>query len=768
MISTTEKTGGEPLGAVLVVGGGIAGIQASLDLSASGYKVYLVERDSALGGHMAMLDKTFPTNDCAMCTMSPRLVGVSRDRNIEIITLADLQRLEGAAGRLTATLRVRPRYVDLEKCTACGQCSQVCPVELDNEFNQGLDRRKAVHRLYPQAVPSGFVIERLDRPRCMQACPIGTNPQGYVALIRQRRFHEALQTLRDTNPLPSVCGRICHHPCEAQCARAAFDAPVAVRSLKRFLTDYCAAHPPDAETAARLAENDNRIGRVKAAPTGKRVAIVGSGPAGLTAADHLARRGHQVVVFESQPVAGGMLRLGIPDFRLPPAVLQEDLSAICRLGVDIRYNQALGRNFTLDGLRQQGFDAVLVAIGAHRGRRLDVPGEEAAGVLEGVRFLRDANCGQAVRVGPRVVVVGGGNVAVDVARLARRLGGRDVTILYRRSEAEMPAMAEEISQAREEGVRLEVLAAPARVIVREGAAAALECVRMRLGDPDASGRRRPVPVPDSTFVIEADTVITAIGQEVDAEVVGRDLPLNRGLLAADGRTLAAQTPGVFIAGDAVVGPDTVTGAMAQGRRAAVSIDNYLAGRPLEHGQADPAPAAIPPLDRSRLHRPRVLTPRHAEPHALPAERQDSFVEVARAMDEAVAVAEAERCLACGACSDCRQCERVCEARAIRFDEQPHTRRIEIGGAVLAEGFAPYDAGRRGEYGYGRYPNVITSLAFERLLSASGPTFGRLLRPGDRKEVKRIAFIQCVGSRIPPTAGTRIAAVSAACRPPRRP
>ena len=747
MITPRENAKTHPVGAVLVLGGGVAGIQAALDLSASGYKVYLAERASALGGHMAMLDKTFPTNDCSMCTMSPRLVSVAQDNNIEILTLADLTRLQGRAGRFTATVRLRPRYVDPEKCTGCGECSAVCPVELDNEFNQGLDKRKAIHRLYPQAVPDTFVIERDDRPRCMRSCPLGTNPQGYIALVRQGRYHEALQTLRDTNPLPGICGRVCHHPCELHCARAAYDAPVSVAALKRFVVDYCLAHPPEAEQQAALDAGDATVGRVPAPPSGKRVAVVGSGPAGLTAADHLARCGHQVAVFEALPVPGGMLRVGIPDFRLPPDVLERDIRAIRDLGVQIRCDQRLGRDFTVAGLKQQGFDAVLLAIGVHRGRRLALPGEDARNILEGISFLRGVNLGQAPQIGRRVVIVGGGNVAVDVARTARRLGGRRVTILYRRSEVEMPALPEEVQHARDEGVEVRVLASPVRVVLdEEGLAEGLACVRMRLGEPDQSGRCRPVPIPKTDFFVEADTIITAIGQEIDAEAIGGEVRLAGAAVDADAVTLATSLDGVFAAGDAVTGMQTVTGAMSAGRRAAVSIDNYLAGHPLETGQPDPAPVELPPLERERLRQPSVDTPRQPLPMIPEQQRLGGFDEVNLALDAGAAVAEARRCLGCGVCSDCRQCARVCQADAIRFDEAEQSRLLDVGGVILACGHDMFDARRRGEFGYGRYPNVVTSLEFERLLSASGPTSGRVERPGDGSQARRVAFIQCVGSR----------------------
>ncbi len=746
MINAPQENQGKPLGSVLVVGGGMSGIQASLDMSDAGYKVYLLARESALGGHMAMLDKTFPTNDCSMCTMSPKLVSVAQDKNIELITLADLISLDGSAGNFTAKVRVKPRFVN-HKCTGCGDCAEVCPVILDNEFNQGLNGRTVIHRLYPQAVPNTFVIERDQRPRCMKSCPLGTNPQGYIALIRAGRYHEALSMLHETNPLPSICSRVCHRPCECSCGRSAYDEPISIMALKRFLVQYCKDNPADAELQAKLDLGDERIGRKKADPSGKRVAIVGAGPAGLTAADDLIRKGHSVVVFESLPVAGGMLRVGIPDFRLPPDALEADIQAIRDLGADIRCGQSLGRDFTIQSLKDDGYDAVLVAIGAHVVRKLGVDGQDAPNVLDGVDFLRKVNLGEPVEVGAKVAVIGGGNVAVDVARTARRLGGTDVTILYRRSETEMPALPDEIEEARHEGVNIELLVAPTKVITDDsGAAIAIECVKMELGEPDESGRRRPVPQPGTEFQVPADTIVTAIGQQVDVEAIGDAVETKWGKPVADEHSLEASQPGVFAAGDAVTGPDTVTRSMAQGRRAAISIDNYLAGRPVETNQTEKAALELPAVNCASLRPSSFRRGREKHPSLSVEERLAGFDEVDLPMSEESALAEAERCLQCGLCSDCRMCERACEAGAIDFDQTVTEQTIDIGGVVVASGHKMYDAHRRGEYGYGRYPNVVTSLQFERLLSASGPTGGQVLRPGDGKEAHRIAFIQCVGSR----------------------
>ncbi|MCU0724147.1 MAG: FAD-dependent oxidoreductase, partial [Planctomycetes bacterium] len=369
--------------------------------------------------------------------------------------------------------------------------------------------------------PAG-ACRKLSPPPCQRACPAGQDASGYVALVAHGRAGEALDLIGLDHPLPGVLGRVCFHPCETACKRGTVDEPVRICALKRFAAD----------------EGRGRGGRPSPPPRradGRPVAVVGSGPAGLSCAWALARAGHRPVVFESLPAAGGMLRAGIPEYRLPRDVLDEEIARILETGVELRLGTPAG---TLAGLRAQGFSAVFLATGAHRGLRLGVPGDgEFGGQEDCTAFLREVNLGRRRHLpGKRVAVVGGGNAAVDAARAALRLGAEKVAIVYRRTEAEMPAYAAEVRAAREEGIEFVFLASPARIAGRDGRVAGIECVRNELGEPDASGRRRPVPVPGSGFLVEADGLIAAVGQEPDLEFLGPD---RSGLAAGPNRALRA-------------------------------------------------------------------------------------------------------------------------------------------------------------------------------------------------------------------------------------
>ncbi len=716
----------------LVIGGGIAGIQAALDIANAGHKVLLVEREPTIGGRMAQLDKTFPTLDCSACILTPKMVDVAQHPNITLLTCSELEEVKGFVGNFEVKIRKKARYVDEVKCTGCGDCSKECPVEVDSEFNVGLGMRKAIYIPFPQAVPNKYVIDKKETPPCKTTCPIHMDVQGYLALIAKGKLKEAYQLIRRTNPLPAICGRVCYHPCEQACKRRYLDEPLAVASLKRFVSDQYDIE----ELEVPLIEK-----------TGKKVAIIGSGPAGLTAAYDLALAGHEITVFEALPEPGGMVRAGIPEFRMPREALSKDIKYIEKLGVKIKTNTRIGEQVKLEELRKS-YQAIFIATGAHISLKLGVPGEENLGVIHGVDFLRAVNLGQKVEIGARVIIVGGGNTAIDAARVACRLGSQ-VTILYRRSRGEMPATAAEVAAAEEEGVEIMFLAAPTRVVAERGKIEEIECIRMALGEPDASGRARPVPVKSSEFILGVDTLIPALSQAPDlafAERLGLKVS-PKGTLEINKASLATNVDGVFAGGDVVTGPQTIIDAMAAGRKAACSINKYLRGEllPAEiEEKASPQKPSEEEIASLREKYPWQVRVKMAE---LPLEqRAKNFDEVERGYNLAQAQEEAKRCLSCGVCSECLECVEACEAGAIHHEMKDEIIKETVGAIIVATGYKTFDPTIYGEFGGGRFSDVITGMQLERLLSASGPTGGEVLRPSDGLHPKTVVFISCIGSR----------------------
>lgn len=712
----------------MVVGGGIAGIQASLDLAESGFYVYLVEKNSAIGGVMAQLDKTFPTNDCSMCIISPKLVECGRHLNIELLTLSEIEAISGGPGQFQVKVRQNPRFVDPLKCTACGECTKVCPIDLPNKFDQELRNRKAAYKLYPQAMPSAYAIEKRGTAPCKATCPAHISIQGFIALIAQGKDKEALQLIKQEMPFPAVCGRVCHHPCETQCTRGTVDEPLAIEYLKRYVADL------------DLKDSDRYVPPVAEARPEK-IAVVGGGPSGLTAAYYLAQKGYPVTIFEKLPVLGGMMAVGIPAYRLPRETLQAEIQVIKDLGVEMKTGLAFGRDFTLDDLKKQGFQSVYLGLGLHKSRGLGVPGENLPNVLEGVDFLRSAALGEEVRVGKRTLVIGGGNVAIDVALTALRQGAEEVRLVCLEQRKEMPAWEYEIEEALSEGVMIENGWGPLQ-FTGNGTGLSAVSFKKCLAVFDDQGRFNPSYDETSTTSWEVDTAIVAIGQQTDMEGLStQGLKFTpRGGIEADPLTFETNLPGVFAGGDFFYGPKSVVEAVACGKEAAESIHRHLNHLDLKTDRQKDW-SFVQPETKGE-----ALKPRQAMPTRDVSEGRKTYQEIALGFTEERARIEAERCLKCGLCSECYQCVEACLAKAVDHTMKPIERMIEVGSVVMAPGFQPFDPSLYEPYGYAHYSNVVTSMEFERILSASGPFEGHLVRPSDHKEPEKIAWLQCVGSR----------------------
>ncbi len=719
---------------VLIVGAGIAGMQAALVSAGTGFNVYLVEREPSIGGHMAKFDKTFPTLDCAACISTPKTVSIGQHPNINLYCNSEVVKVEGFVGNFTVTVRRKPRYVSEETCTGCGQCAGACPVEISSPFDEGLSFRRAAYRSFPQAVPPAFCIDKRDRAPCTRTCPAGLNVQGYIQLAKQGKYREAVQIIMKRIPLPGVLGRVCPSPCEAECRRAETDQPLAIRELKRLAADHV---------------NLDDLPKPEIEEKEQKIAVIGSGPAGLTAAYDLRLMGYQVTIFESLSVLGGMLRVGIPDYRLPPDVLDREIDHILGHGIEVRTGISFGTDLTIQDLEKDAFSAVFFGIGAHKSIKLGIPGEEdTAGVLDALAFLQDVNLGSRRKPGDRVVVIGGGNVAVDAAGVAKRTGSETVTIVYRRSEKEMPAFSEEIEGVLEEGVELSCLTAPVRIFTENNKVAGLECVRTELGPQDESGRRRPIPVAGSEFVISCDAVVSAIGQKPKAPWANQlaELQWTRyGTLEIATQTGQTSLTHVFSGGDAVRGPATVIEAVADGHKAAVGINEYLQGNQKERVGAEESTDETPGDDWLGIPADCDFQPQEKTTRLNGKVRVTSFDEISRGLTAEQGIMEARRCLNCGGCCECGECVKACEASAINHAMKEETVEIEAGALILATGFNTFDPTPMAQYGYGVYPEVYTSLEFERLNNATGPTSGHLLMKNGQPP-QRVAIVHCVGSR----------------------
>jgi NADH-quinone oxidoreductase subunit F len=560
---------------------------------------------------------------CVPCRLGTRQM-------LEILT-----RITDGRGREGDVEMLMDIAMAVKESALCG-LGQTCPNPVLSTIKYFRDEYEAhiKEKKCPAAVCNALMISP-----CQHTCPVGINIPKYVAHVANGEYLESIETIRERNPFPAICGRICHHPCESKCRRGELDDSVAIRSLKRFAADWYFDHIDELPPPQPFPLIHNQ-----------RVAVVGAGPTGLACAYFLAQMGYPVTVFEALPVGGGMLSVALPEFRLPREVIEKEIDHIAKRGVEIRYNTPINTNFTVDDLRNDGYDAVFIAAGSQRSQRIGIPGEleEIEGFYYGLKFLRDVKLGRDVKVGDRVAVIGGGNVALDSARTALRLGAGEVSICYRRSREEMPVTEVEYDEALAEGIKVNFLVSPTRVVNDNWRATGLQCIRMKLGEPDDDGRRRPVPVEGSEFLIEADTVIASVGQAPDLSFLPPDSALERTrweTLAVDENSLSTNVPGVFAGGDFVTGPGMVVDAIAAGRRSATAIDKYLRG--------DASRVEMHDLRREVVEEAREegeeeweVQPRLEVPTLPPEERKCSFKEIELGFSEERAGQEAKRCLRC--------------------------------------------------------------------------------------------------------------------------
>jgi heterodisulfide reductase subunit A-like polyferredoxin len=717
---------------VMVIGGGIAGQEAALSLANMDYKVLLVEKGLSIGGKMIQLSKVFPTLDCAACITTPKMSETARHANITLLLNSGIDQIRRNEKGFHLEITKNPRYVKPEACTGCQECEMACPEVRSDAYNAHLAGRKVAYIPFSLANPRIAVIDRQDESApCIAACPGGVKPYGYISLVRNGQYEDAMHLHIEDIPIPGSLGRACYAPCQGECTRAGLEATVDIRRIKRFFAEDYYKKYPEAPV------------RTTGQSSGKTVAVIGSGPAGLTAAYHLALAGHAVRIFEAAPQAGGMLKLTLPEYRLPNNVVDRDIANITALGVEIVCNHPVGN---LHELREEGFDAVFVAVGTHKTGKLDLQGADMKGVVSCLDFLRDSKIGvKADLTGKKVIVIGGGNTAMDSARTALRLGASRVSVIYRRSREEMPAWKEEIGEAEEEGVVLQFLRNPVRFNGSNGTISQVVLVKMKLGEPDAGGRRKPVEISGSEYTEDVDFVVEAIGLSPTTSPFSGELELGKdGRIKVNATTMQTAEPWIFAGGDAVSGSSTIIEAAGQGKRAAFYMDKFLMG--LEPGEFEFGDK-LPALDKMKvLSRPGISPkPALAEKFRPVHERIKDFEEVESTYTEEEVKQSADRCLDCSNCRECHQCITACPAYAIDFSQKKESVKANASAVVIASGFRLFNAAYKPQYSFDQLPNVIDSLQMDRLIAPTRP-FNNVLRPGDGKTPGNIAYVLCTGSR----------------------
>jgi heterodisulfide reductase subunit A-like polyferredoxin len=719
---------------VMVVGAGTAGMEASLSLGDMGYKVLLVEKKPSIGGRTILLSKVFPTLDCASCISTPKMAQSLHHPNITLMNYSEVDGVKkNADGSFHVKMHKKPTYVDQTTCTGCGQCETVCTVPLPDEYNYDMIARRAAHIPFPQAVPKKAVISRSGQAPCMHTCPAGVKPSGFVSLVRAGKYEEGFKLHLAAAPLVGSLSRACYAPCEGECTRDEMEGSVNIRAIKRFMVDWYYDRHPEPDYGPVETQLDSKV------------AIIGSGPGGLTAAFHLAKQGHQVTVFESEPHAGGMLRHGMPAYRMPNSLLDRDIMNITALGVEIKTSTKVE---SIAALKEAGYDAVFVGVGNQNPRIIPITGDNLADVTDCMSFLKETNVGEELPdiEGKDFVVLGGGNVALDVARAAVRMGTKSVSIVCLEEKDKMPAHDFEVREAEEEGVKLYTGFSTKHILHDDSGKSTLEVLKVDSINFDEKGRMTGfTTAKGSEQKIPADVVVMAIGLAPSTIPFENELALNPSkTIQTNEKTLQTSDPMVFAGGDAVLGPSIIVEAMGQGRKAAFYIDRMIKGESLDVGfeseleMADKE--AIIKCSGSCSKLPPTAI-REQEPH----KRIQSFEPYEETMTESEARDSANRCLGCGECSQCQECVNICPGNCINFNMRPDHLEVTVGSVIISTGYEILDPAGKEEMGYGKYPNVISGPQMDRLLAPTRPYNG-VLRPSDGKEPESIAIVLCNGSR----------------------
>ena len=721
---------------VMIVGAGVAGMETAASLGDMGYDVLLVEKQSSIGGKSILLSKVFPTLDCASCIVTPKMAAAAHHPNITLMAYTEVDGFaRNGDGSFNVDLHKKASYVDFDACTGCAQCEEVCTVALPDEYNYNMIARRAAHIPYPQAVPKKAIISRQGQAPCSYACPAGAKPSGFVSLVRAGRYEAAFKLHLENAPLVGTLARSCYAVCESECTRGDKDGVMHIRAIKRFMADRYYSEHPEPEYGPVENQLDSRV------------AIVGSGPSGLNAAYHLAKAGHQVTVFESEKYAGGMLRHGIPAYRVPKDVLDRDIVNITALGVEIKTGVQVE---SLSALKKEGFQAIFVGVGNQKPRIIPVSGRDilCTDIQDCMKFLKETTVGDELPdvKGKHVVVLGGGNVALDVARTAVRLQSESVSVVCVEPRDRMPAHEWEVNEAVEEGIRISASGSVKRIYEDEQGRGHLEMLRVSGIEFSPEGRMKSFEVTIGTERdIPADVVVLAVGLAPSTDPFADELALlPNQIIEVDAKTLRTSDPMVFAGGDAVLGPSIIVEAMGQGRRAAFYMDRMLRGKSLDVPFGDQLGVIDKNSVLDRTESWKTIGPVDL-PIRPPRERIQSFETYEGVLSEEDARWEASRCLDCAECSQCQECVNVCPADCIDFNMKPEPKKLHVGSVVLSTGYEMMDPTGKDLLGYGVIPDVITGPQLDRLLSPTRPYNG-VLRPSDGKEPESVAIVLCNGSR----------------------